>query len=839
MANFERPIETAPIMAKNTSKKNTKQQPKPKYGKFIFLFWLVVLSPFIGLGVLLMLASASDLPNTEALANPKTNLATEVYTSDNEVIGRYYRENRSDIKYQDLPPHLVEALVATEDARFWDHSGVDFEGLVRAIAYLGSKGGGSTISQQLAKLLFTKEYEGVGMVERALLQKPKEWIIASRLERQYTKEEIIALYLNRYDFLNQAVGIKSAAYIYFNKPVNELNVEESAMLVGMLKNSSLYNPLRRKELVEKRREVVLYQMTRFGNLSEQEYDSLRVLPMDLNFQRVSHDEGMAPYFRETLRAELKRILGEKDEDGKLVRTKADGSEYDLYGDGLKVITTIDSRMQAYGEFAVKEHISNELQLAFNKDLKKRKDKNYPFYNGIQDKDAERILNISKKQSERYKMQTGKLCPDCKRPAFYIMGQKVDGKNMWHCDEEKGGCSHMWPKPSDKEIDENFDTPTKMKVYGLKGFIDTTMTPMDSIKYHKTFLHAGLLAVDPKSGHVKAWVGGVDYKQFQYDNVYQMRRQVGSTFKPFVYASAIRLGLHPCTELPNQKICIDMPSGQEPWCPDNSDFKYGEIVTLKYALANSMNTITAKLIKDYGTDIVRTTAANMGITSNVPNVPSIALGVAELSLYEMVAANAALANGGVYIEPSYIVRIEDKNGNTIYEPELNIRQGLDEYTAYMTVQMMKGVVDGAYNRELGKRSGTGMRLRMDLKSRDYDGIKAPMAGKTGTTQNNTDGWFMGLTPDLVTGVWVGAADPAVRFSTTNLGQGANTALPIYGYFMKKIYDDKALAFPQNDFKAPEGYEAESLNCDEFSDPANSAIFGEGDGGFMEEGEEIFE
>jgi penicillin-binding protein 1A len=826
-------------MAKSSTKKNTPKKSKPKYGKFIFLFWLIVLAPFIGLAVLLLLASMSDLPNTEALANPKTNLATEVYTSDNEVIGRYYRENRSDIKYEDLPPHLVEALVATEDARFWDHSGVDFEGLIRAIAYLGSKGGGSTISQQLAKLLFTQEYEGVSFVERALLQKPKEWIIASRLERQYTKEEIIALYLNRYDFLNQAVGVKSAAYIYFKKSVNELNIEESAMLVGMLKNSSLYNPMRRKELVEKRREVVLKQMTKFGELSQEQYDSLRVLPLELNFQRVSHDEGMAPYFRETLRAEMKRILSEKDENGNFMRTKADGSEYDLYGDGLKVITTIDSRMQAHAEFAVKEHISGELQAAFNKDLKKRRDKNYPFYNGIKAKDAERILNIAKKQSERYKMQTGKLCPDCKRPAFYIMGQKIEGKNMWHCDEEKGGCSHTWPKPSEKEIDQNFETPTQMKVYGLKGFIDTTMTPMDSIKYHKTFLHAGLLAVDPTSGHVKAWVGGVDFKQFQYDNVYQMRRQVGSTFKPFVYASAIRLGLHPCTELPNQKICIDMPEGQPAWCPDNSDFKYGEIVTLKYALANSMNTITAKLIKDYGTDVVRTTAANMGITSNVPNVPSIALGVAELSLYEMVAANAALANGGVYIEPSYIVRIEDKNGNTIYEPELNIRQGLDEYTAYMTVQMMKGVVDGAYNRELDKRSGTGMRLRMDLKSRNYDGIKAPMAGKTGTTQNNTDGWFMGLTPNLVTGVWVGAADPAVRFSTTSLGQGANTALPIYGYFMKNVYDDASLAFTSEDFKAPEGYESAALDCDEFADPSKSAIFGDGEEGFIEETDEFFE
>ncbi|MEO0403555.1 MAG: penicillin-binding transpeptidase domain-containing protein, partial [Bacteroidota bacterium] len=355
--------------------------------------------------------------------------------------------------------------------------------------------------------------------------------------------------------------------------------------------------------------------------------------------------------------------------------------------------------------------------------------------------------------------------------------------------------------------------------------DTVMSPMDSIRYHKTFLHAGLLSVDPRSGHVKAWVGGVDFKQFQYDNVYQSRRQVGSTFKPFVYASALRLGMHPCEELPNQKICIDMPEGQPAWCPDNSDFKYGQMVSLKYALANSMNTITAKLIKDYGTDVVRTTAKDMGIQTEIPNFPSIALGVAELSLYEMVAANSTFANKGVYIEPIFIQRIEDKNGNVIYEPDLNIRQGLDEVTAYQTIQMMKGVVDGAYNKEEGKTSGTGVRLRMDLKSRKYDGIKAPTAAKTGTTQNNTDGWFMALTPELVTGVWVGAADPAVRFSTTSKGQGANTALPIYGYYIKDVYANDDLGISKEDFEAPEGYDEDSFNCSEYGEK-NSAIFDDG-------------
>jgi penicillin-binding protein 1A len=803
------------------SPKKKKQQPTPK--KYLVAFWLLVLAPFIGLGLLLVIASSSNLPDTEALANPKTNLATEVYTADSKVIGRYYRENRSDIKFENLPPHLVEALISTEDARYWDHSGVDFMGLVRAIAYMGKRGGGSTISQQLAKLLFTEEYENTTFLERALLQKPKEWIISTRLEKQYTKEEIIALYLNRYDFLNQAVGIKSAAFIYFNKPVDSLNVQESAMLVGMLKNSSLYNPLRREELVTKRREVVLNQMVNFGSLDEEAYDSLRMTSLGINFQRVSHDEGLAPYFREVLRSEMKKILAEENPDGSLKRAKKNGTAYDLYGDGLKVYTTLDSKLQEHAEWAVEEHLKENLQKDFFKDLRRRKDANYPFYNGIRETDRERIMRIAVKQSERYKKLTGALCPDCKRPAFYIIEQSFEGMDHFHCDETKGGCSHTWVKPNDDQIEEIFKTPTPMHVFSHYGTIDTILSPIDSIKYSKSILHAGLLSVDPRTGYVKAWVGGINYKYFQYDNVYQSRRQVGSTFKPFVYASAIRMGMHPCSELPNQKICIDMPEGQPPWCPDNSDFKYGEIVTLKYALANSMNTITAKLIKDMGTDVVVTTAHDMGIKSDIPSVPSIALGVAELSLFEMVGANATFVNKGVYIEPIFITRIEDKNGNTIYEPELNIRQGLDESTAYLTLQMMKGVVDGAYNKEKGKTSGTGVRLRMDLASRKYDNIKVPMAGKTGTTQNNTDGWFMGLTPELVTGVWVGAQDPAVRFSRTEDGQGANTALPIYGYYMNKVYSDPAISISKEDFKVPEGFERGELDCNSFNGAINGLNF----------------
>jgi penicillin-binding protein 1A len=549
---------------------------------------------------------------------------------------------------------------------------------------------------------------------------------------------------------------------------------------------------------------------------------LRVLPLGLDFQRVSHDEGSAPYFREVLRMKLKEIFDRKDENGKYVYAKADGSPYDLYSDGLKVYTTIDSRMQAYGEYAVEQHLGGELQKDFWKDLKRRKAENYPFYNGIDPNDRDRIMRQAVRQSERYQQLTGKICQECKRPEFYIDTKKVEGRNFFFCDDEKGGCGHEWVQLDEDEIGKVFETPTATRVYSHAGIIDTVMSPLDSIKYHKSFLHAGLISIEPSTGHVKAWVGGIDYKFFQYDNVYQSRRQVGSTFKPFVYATAMRLGLHPCTELPNQKVVIEMPDGQPDWSPDNSDFKYGGMVSLKYALANSMNTITAKLIKEYGTDVVVRTAHDMGIVNTIPSVPSIALGVAELSLFEMVAANATFANQGVYIEPIFIVRIEDKNGNVIYEPELNVRQGIDEITAYKTIGLMKGVVDGAYNRETGKTSGTGVRLRMDLESRQYDGIRAPIAGKTGTTQSNTDGWFMGLTPQLVTGVWVGAQDPAVRFSSTDKGQGANTGLPIFGYFMKKVYADKTINLSTADFVAPVGFDPETLDCRKYHE-GNSVNF----------------
>jgi len=810
---------------KTSSKTKGKKKSSTGFRKYIFFFWLMVLAPFLGIAGMVLLARFSgNLPKTEELTNPKTNLATEVFTSDKKVIGRYYRENRSDVNYKNIPKHLVEALESTEDVRYRMHSGIDFYGLGRAVAKLGKNGGGSTISQQLAKLLFTKGYDRVSFIGR-VLQKPKEWIIATRLEKEYTKDEIIALYLNRYDFLNQAVGIKSAAHIYFNKTVDSLNIQESAMLVGMLKNSSFYNPMRdsRKDTVFFRRNTVINQMAKYGFITESARDSLKKLPIELNYQSVSHDEGLAPYFREVLRKKVKDLLNEKDDNGNFVRAKSDGTKYDIYTDGLKIFTTINSSMQGYAEYAVNEHMSKHLQKDFFKDLKKRKKENYPFFNGIEEKNIKAILNKAIHNSDRYKIYTGNLCPECKRPKYYIKEIKVEGKPLFKC---KDGCGHEWSKMSEKQIEENFNIPVKTKLFTYNGDVDTLISPMDSIKHMKSYLQASMMSLDPHTGHVKAWVGGTDFKHFQFDNVYQMRRQVGSTFKPFVYATALRFGEHPCAEYPNTVVCIDMPEGQDPWCPENSDFKYGDMRSIKYALANSTNTITATMIKKYGYERVIKLAKDLGIKSEIPEVPSIALGVAELSLFEMVAANAALVNNGIYIEPIFLSRIEDKNGNVIFESPLNIHQGLDPQTSYLTLKLMKGVMDGAYNRSTDKTSGTGLRLRYDSPKRGYDNIKYPMAGKTGTTQNQTDGWFMGLTPDLVTGVWVGGLDAAVRFSNIRDGQGANMALPIYGYYMNKVYKDKSIKISTKDFPRPRGLNLElEFDCEEYY--KNSDAFNLGD------------
>ncbi len=765
---------------------NTPEQEK-KYAKIL---WWIGMSPWFFFSIILGIVLFSGLPNIGVLANPKVGLASQIYASDGTSIGAFYKENRSDISYQEIPPHVVDALLATEDVRFREHNGIDARSLVRAAVSLGSDGGGSTITQQLAKLQFTRGYEEVGILTR-VGQKLQEWVIALRLERVYTKDEIITMYLNQYDFLNQAVGLKSAASIYFSTSPDSLTIPQGAMLIGMLKNSSLFNPLKRDSLVLKRREVVLSQMVKYGKLSDGDYETYRSEPLGLNYSKVSHDEGQAPYFREAVRNKLTEIFESRDANGELKYKKADGTAFNIYEDGLKVYTTLDRKMQIHAEHAVEEHLSKELQPAFTRNLSSRPKDKYPFYSRITENDRNAILRQAVVTSERYKMLAGKMCPDCGRPASYI--ESADGHN--HCKEDAGGCGYTWDSHSEEDILAQFNKPAKMTVYKHGGYKDTTMTPMDSIIYTKSILHASLMSMDPRNGFVKAWVGGIDYKYFKYDNVFLSKRQVGSTFKPFIYAMAMRMGMKPCDKITGAG-CIDLPTGGR-WCPKGGA---GSTYTMAKALAASVNSIAATLISRFGPEPVIAMMRRMGVKSFIPMQYSISLGACELSMYELVGAQASLVNHGLYIEPTFIMRVEDKNGNLIYEADPVIDQALEPEIAYETVKLMKGVCD----------FGTAARIRSNPK---FGKIPYPLAGKTGTTQNNTDGWFIGMTPELVTGVWVGAQDPTVRFSSTALGQGANTGLPIFGYYMNGIYKDANLSISKGDFEAPLNYDPIRFQCNQ--------------------------
>ena len=718
-----------------------------------------------GLFYLASIGKFGEMPDFRQLENPKTNFASEIISSDNEVLGKYYfNDNRTPIKYEDINTKTVEALIATEDERFYSHPGIDLKATLRAIVFLNTRGGASTISQQLARQLF------VGVRSRNIIhaigQKIKEWVIAVELEKQYTKEEIITMYLNIYDFGYYGDGIKSASNIYFSKEPIDLKIEESAMLIGMLQNSSLYDPLRRPEITKNRRDLVLMQMAKNKYISENEKDSLQEIPLELNYTPQSHRQGLATYFRSYLRGFMKDWT-----DNNL---KSDGSKYNLYSDGLKIYTTINSKMQKYAEESVTEHMKN-LQKEFfiqNDTLSTA-----PFRD-LDEDEEESIMKRTMRRSERWRKAR-------------LSGKSAD------------------------EIEEIFNVPTEMSIFSWEGDIDTVMSPIDSIRYYKHFLQAGMMSMNPKNGHVMAWVGGINYRNFQYDHVMQSKRQIGSTFKPFLYATAIdQLKLSPCDMLPDAIHCIEpyKYGNPDPWCPTNSSDKYGGMRTLSNALANSKNTISAQLIDRVGPRPVADLARNLGVSSNIPNVPAIALGTPDLSVYEMVGAYGAFANKGIYVKPIMVTKIEDRNGKIVFQSTPETKDVLSEESSYVTLKLLEGVT----------KFGSGARLRHDIPEDErnyvYKNVVSgypykfdnAIAGKTGTTQNQSDGWFIGMVPNLVTGVWVGGEDRSIHFEEIAFGQGATMSLPIWGLFMKKCYEDEELGVSKEDFEEPENLTIE-LDC----------------------------
>ncbi len=838
-------MEEVQDIAPEKNKKEKKQLGKKSKWFFVLLLWVGVLAPASLVYFMLNIADDGTLPSFELLENPQSNLASTIYTQDNVELGKYFRENRTTAKYNELSPWLQKALVGTEDERFEEHSGVDVRALGRVVkgVVLGQKsqGGGSTISQQLAKLLFPrKKLTKWELVKR----KFKEWIIATRLEKNYTKEEIITMYLNKFDFLNNAVGINSAAQVYFGKTPLELELHEAAMLIGMAKNPSLFNPLKRYDTVQHRRNVVFSQMKKSKFITQEIYDSVKVLPLDLNYTRVDHQSGLAPYFRETLRKEVTNILGEKDEGGNYVIIDADGEPYNIYSDGLKVYTTIDSRLQKYAEYAVQEHLKFELQEDFFKNNKRWK--NPPFSNDLSLGEIDTLMQRAKRRSKMYKSLIGKICSYCERTqSLHRVG------DHYHCDH----CDNDTKIHTEKEIDEIFNKKRKTRVFDWKskGYEkDTLISAMDSIRYYKSLLRASMISINPHNGYIKAWVGGTNFKHFKYDMVRNGKRQVGSTFKPFVYATAIEVGaIHPCDQVPDMQYCVDVPynaNRNKMWCPGNAGARYtNEMTPYSFALASSMNNITAHIIgKDGMPQKVFNRVAELGIdTSMLEPVPSMALGVFDLSVYEMVSAMTAFVNNGVYITPTFILRIEDKNGNVVYEPKHKAKEVWAENTAYTMLQMMKRVTSGMQHPTAkgsnGRKliGGTAIRIRgRQTEKRPYAGLKMPIAGKTGTTQNQSDGWFMGLTPDLVSGVWVGAEDRSVRFRSLQLGMGTNMALPIWAYYMHKVYNDSTLNISQGDFPKPPSVTQDPLNCFQYEmgQPSIDDYNNEGFDGLNSQGQE---
>lgn len=716
-----------------------------KTTSFYAYFWYGV----VGLAVLflLMLGLASvgafgKMPSFDELENPRSSLATEVYSSDGVLLGKYYFQNRSTSSFEEIPLMIRNCLIATEDVRFYSHSGIDYWGTLRAIlsTMIGDREGASTITQQLAKNLFPRPSSNVFAT---ILSKFKEWVIAIKLERRYTKDEILNLYLQTVAFSENAYGIKSAARTYFNKTPDSLRVEEAALLIGMLNGSTIYNPRRHPDFAFNRRNVVMSQMKKSGFLTQVQYDSLKQVPIKLNYISPDHNEGAATYFREYLRLDLAQFC--KD------HLKPDGSQYNIYRDGLRIYTTINYKMQTYAEKAVEKHM-RDLQKDFNKS-----------YSGsVPWGKSEKYIEDAMKRSDRWSKMKAAGTPE-------------------------------------DSILLAFKTKIPMTVFSYEGEIDTTMSPYDSIRYYKFFLHCGFMAMDPTNGNILAWVGGINHHYFQYDHVnINAKRQVGSTIKPILYTLAIDNGYSPCFQVPNEKVVF--PDFQN-WSPSNADGKYGGMVTLYQGLQQSINTVSAFLMKQLGPQPMIDLARRMGITSDMPPYPSICLGVPDISVYEMTGAYGTFANKGTYSKPRYLLRIEDNKGSVIQDFTTKQVEVISEQVAYVMVKMLRNVVD----------YGTGSRIR------NRYGITSEMGGKTGTTQDNTDGWFMGFTPQIVGGCWVGGDDRIIRFKSMFYGQGASMALPIWAYFIKSCYADKSLDIsPNAHFPQPEGEMTIETDCGKYNE-----------------------
>ena len=744
--------------------------------KWMLWLWGILVAGILAIVVIFWMITQGVLgylPPLDELQNPKNKFATEIISSDMQLLGRYYRnENRVSVEYTDISPYMIDALIATEDVRFYDHTGVDLKSLMRAVIMLGRAGGGSTLTQQLAKQLWSPRVNNI--FERAL-QKPIEWVIATKLERLYSKEEILTMYLNQFDFLYNAVGIKSAAQVYFSTTPADLKIEEAAMLVGMCKNPSLYNPRRRPENALNRRNTVLSQMCKYEYITEQECDSLQALPIELKYQSVDHKQGIAPYFREHLRQVLtatepkrshysewnmlqyeidKRQWDENPLYGFCQKNhKPGGTPYDLYQDGLRIYTTIDSRMQQYAEEAVMEHMQ-DLQKSFFKE--KRRKSYAPFAQELTTEEIDAIMARAMRQTDRYRAL------------------------------KKSGLS-------EREIQKVFATPVAMQVFTYDGMIDTTMTPMDSIRWNKHYLRCGFMSMDAHTGAVKAYVGGPNFANFQYDMVSSGRRQVGSTIKPYLFTLAMDEGMWPCDSTVNDSITLYDAQG-EAWTPrDDHHANQGEMVTLNWGLEKSSNWITAYLMSLFTPEQLVKMMRSFGIEGQLDPVVSLCLGPCEVSVREMVDAYTTFPNKGIRVDPLMVTRIEDNNGNILATFTPKTHEIISETTSYKMIYMLRNVMD----------HGTGVRARFRY------GLKSPMGGKTGTSQNHSDGWFVGFTPSLVSGVWVGGEERSIHFDNMSAGQGANMALPIWAIYMQKVYADEELGYDkEEEFDVPEWFDAEA-------------------------------